>query len=286
MPTALQGFRDSRITAPNWAAEQITAKHLIPGGAKVAPAAFAATPSFKVEVSAAGAVLGATAIPVVALPVTLPAGTTLDFGILAAETVVVSGTPADNAVALAVNALTRAIPSGTYLDFGTGKFAVTNAAAAIGATSLTVLAMPAGSKPVATDDAVLPAGRKLAVLTATANTAATSVTVSALTFQAVDADEATYAGAGSRVQIPAGTLLGRTYAERDADTPFGSWVVGDTDGYLLAYSVVDALEDDDITLVRHQVLVKENGIPGFADLSADAKTFIRANYQTVIGGDQ
>ncbi|HRJ51071.1 MAG TPA: hypothetical protein PKU91_11075, partial [Phycisphaerales bacterium] len=84
----------------------------------------------------------------------------------------------------AVAALSGPIPSGTILYFGESKdFATLAAAAAAGATSLTVQALP----------------------------------------QIVESgDKATYAGAGTKKKvITSGTLLGRTYAERDANTPYG-----------------------------------------------------------------
>lgn len=92
------------FTAPRWAGDYGHRDSLVPGGVKLDAAQFLAPDAVIVTVGVAGAIQGATSVPVAAL----------------------SG----------------AIPNGTVLDFGTNKFAKLSAAAAAGATALTVVALP------------------------------------------------------------------------------------------------------------------------------------------------
>jgi len=150
------------------------------------------------------------------------------------------------ATTVPVAALSAAIPNGTVLSFGTNKFATLNAAAAAGATSLTTLAIPTAL---------------------------------------VSGDKAVYTPAGAYKTIPSGTVVGRTYAERDANTPFG--VAGDADDevYLTVFDVVDAATNNDVTLYRPGSIVKENLLGTFAALSSTLKAKLRANYVMVKGAN-
>lgn len=167
------------------------------------------------------------------------------FPIEDAVTVTVGGAGAAiGATAIPVAAISGPIPSGTILDFtGAGEFALLTAAAATGATSLTVEAL----------DAAIEAG-----------------------------DTATYAGVGRRY-VQSGTLIGRTFAERAAGTGFGPWATGDDEVYLLVHDVYDVSLNNDADLYRHGRVVKENYLPGFANLSAGALTALRAAYTTTRG---
>lgn len=191
--------------APVWAGDWGDRNHLVPGGAKIDAAQFNATDAVIVVVGAAGAAQNATTLP--------------------------------------VDALSGAVPSGTVLDFGTTKFAVTTAAAAAGATSLSVRAL-----------------------------------VTAL----ADNDTATYKGIGLK-SIASGTVIGRTYAERDAGTAFGPAGDSDDEVYLVAFDVTDAAQSADVELYRHGGIVKENRLPQWATLSSTLKTKIRAAYSTTKG---
>jgi len=159
--------------------------------------------------------------------------------------VTVGANAAADATSITVTALTGAIPSGTILYFGTKKFAILTAAAAAAATSLTVQALP---------------------------TAISS------------GNTATYAGSTGRKPIKAGTLLGRTYAQRDAGTGFGlADVAGDDEIYLLAFDVTDALFEADCELYSHNCVVKENLLPDWSTYDSTTKTKIRSLYQCVAG---
>lgn len=171
------------------------------------------------------------------------------FNATDAVVVTTSGSAAADATSIPVTALSGAIPSGTLLYFGEAKeFARLTANAAAGATSLTVEALPSAIE---------------------------------------SGDTATYAGTGTKPKtIKAGTLLGRTYTERDAGTGFGpADVAADEEIYLLAFDVTDAAKNPDCELYRHERLVKENMLPGWSSLTTQQKTKIRALYQCVTGRD-
>lgn len=181
----------------------------------------------------------------------IPGGVKLDAAqFLPADAVVVDpGAAAQGATSIPVAALSGPIPNGTILDFGTDKFARLTAAAAAGATTLTVSALP-----------------------------------TALT----GAETATYAGAGVlKAHIPAGTAIGRTLVERDADTPYGPADAADAEGeiYLTAFDIEDVEENNDAVLYRPGSVVKENKLPNWANVASGVKTLIRARYRCVLGAD-
>ena len=195
------------LTSPNWAADFLSREHLVPGGAKLDAAQF------------------------------LPAD---------AVVVVVSGPAAAAATSIPVNALSGPIPNGTVLDFGTNKFARLTAAAAAGATTLTVAALPTAL---------------------------------------VANDTATYRGTG-KAYVNSGTPVGRTIAERDASTPFGPAVDTDAEVYLVAFDVVDVADINDVELVRpRSTIVKENYLPDWTGFSTALKDKIRATYICVRGAE-
>ncbi len=197
----------NQITSPVWAGDFLNREHLVPGGARLDAAQFPATDAVTVTVGAAGALVDDTAVPVAAL-----AGP---------------------------------IPSGTVLDFGGKKLAVLTAAAAAGATILTVRAIPTAL---------------------------------------VSGDVATYAGVG-RVVVQSGTAVGRTFVERAAGTDFGPAVDTDDEVFLVAFEVPDANRNPEIELYRHGGIVKENFLPGYADMDADLLTILRDMYTTTEGAE-
>lgn len=163
----------------------------------------------------------------------------------AAVVVTTTSTAAAAATSIAVTALARPgdpvtvgisetsglIPSGTLIRFGTGLYARTTAAAAVGATSLSVEALPAE----------IPSG-----------------------------SIGYYNGSGQKL-IPSGTYVGRTYAERDAGTAFGPAAVSDDEKHLLAFDVVDADNNTsrDVLLVKRDksIVIKENYLPNYASIT-------------------
>jgi len=139
--------------------------------------------------------------------------------------------------------LTGNIPAGTILDFGSGEYATLTVGATKGTSAITGVTLAADLE---------------------------------------GGETATYSGTGDR-RIESGTLLGRTYAERDAGTGFGPYASNDDEVYLLAFQINNADIDNDATLVRHETLIKENWLPGWAAYTNDAKAALRTAYQVVRG---
>lgn len=206
MPRSMLTITPSTIGTARWAGDYLGRDNLIPGGVKIDAAQFKSDDAVTVVVGAAGAGLGATAVPVAAL----------------------SG----------------ALPVGTVLWFGTTKSAQLTAAAAKGAVSLAVTALPVAL---------------------------------------VSGDTATYLGVGPKY-IPSGTIVGRTLAERDAMTPFGVPADADDEIYLIAFDITDATRNDDAELYRPNNIVYENFLPAdFAAASATIKGKVRTLYRCTIG---
>jgi hypothetical protein len=150
---------------------------------------------------------------------------------------------AAGAATLAVAAVSAAIPAGSLLRFASGQYARTTADVAAGAVNI----------PVERISETLGIG------------------------------DTAYYNPTSRRQVPGGTLIGRTYAERDNGTPWGPWSSTDDEAYLTYETVDDATKNGDVTLYRPTSLVKENYLPGWANLSAPVIAKIRALYQCIKG---
>lgn len=192
------------ITPAAWAGDFLNREHLVPGGAQVDASQFLATD-----------------------------------GVI----VTANGNAAAAATSITVLALDNAIPNGTLLWFGAGKFARLTAAAAAGATTLTVEALVA---------------------------------------QVDDTDQATYAGVGKKT-IASGTVIGRTFTERGNGDAFGPAAAADDEVYIVAFDVYDADRNPEVTLYRHGSIVKENLLPDWSSLAAAVQTLVRSNYTTTIG---
>ncbi len=206
MPAKVEVTNYSANLTARWAGETLGKENLVRGGARLDPAQFVAEDAVVVDVGAAGAAIGATAVPVVAL----------------------SGP----------------IPIGTVLDFGTTKFATLTAAAATGATSLTVRAL------------------------------ATAL---------VDADVTTYKGIKKKL-VRSGALIGRTNAEAVAGTAFGPAAGTDDQVYLVSFDITDADSNYDVELYRYGRLVKANFLPQWTTMGTTLQGKVRANYETIERG--
>jgi hypothetical protein len=149
---------------------------------------------------------GATSLAVDALTSDLPVDTILNFGNIANVAVVVgvAGAAVD-ATSVPVAALSGAIPSGTVLDFGGKKFARLTAAAAAGATALTVSAL--ATALVSGDAATYTGGTLSARLTAAAAAGATALTVDELALPVPAASVAYALGEVGSKRIPALTVM-------------------------------------------------------------------------------
>lgn len=196
------------LATPQWAGDFGSRDHLVPGPFKLDPARFKASDVVLVNVGAAGAALGATTVPVDALPGELPAEAVIYF-------------------------------SGT-------KYARLSATAAAGATSISVYALPQAL---------------------------------------VDADVGTWIGSET-INVPSGTLVSRTIAERDAGTGYGPFRDTDPESetFLLFFDSGNFREWD-AEMYRPGAQVYENYLPDWATLSATAKAMIRTRYLATVAQD-
>jgi len=195
---------------PQWAGDFGSRDHLVPGPFKLDPARFRSTDTVVVNVGAAGALINATTVPVDALPGALPAEAVIYF-------------------------------SGT-------KYARLSAAAAAGATSIAVYALPQAL---------------------------------------VDADVGTWLGTSSEIiHVPAGTLVSRTIAERDAGTGYGPFRDTDpaSETFILFFDT-GSRRDWDAEMYRPNSQVFETYLPGWAALSATAKAMVRSRYISTLATD-
>lgn len=110
----------------------------------------------------------------------------------------------------------------------------------------------------------------------------TTAAVSALTTALVSGDVGRYAGTLGRIFVPSGTIVGRTFTERNAGTNFGPGDVATPDDEIaLTYTVVhDARANPNVVLLRpgKKVAIYEDNLPGYAGLSGGQLTWLRANY--------
>lgn len=99
------------------------------------------------------------------------------------------------------------------------------------------------------------------------------------------------ADADGRKNVPSGTIVGRTYAERDAGGGFGpvaftaGTAVTDEEVYIVAFDVTDAAKNPDVELYRPHRVVKENFLPGWDALDSAVQDEIRARYTCTLGAE-
>lgn len=139
-----------------------------------------------------------------------------------------------------VDSLEYPIPAGQILDFGTGEYLTLTTAAEKGDTAL----------------------------------------VGTLAADTEGGETYDWPGVSGRTVIPSGTLVGRTYAERDAGTGFGiaDTATPDDEVFIVAFQNEYAEQDAGITLVRHDALIYENKLPGWDGFDAAAKALVRSLY--------
>jgi hypothetical protein len=168
---------------------------------------------------------------------------------------------------------------------------VTANAAAAAATSIPLTApllLQADGSPLAVGQIAIPAGAlidfggaKVAITTANALRGATAIAVRALPTAITVNDAGLYSGVAKR-NVPSGTLVGRTLAERDAGGRLEPWTAGDEDFYLVMWEASLELSDE-VALVRPGTIIKENWLPGWATMSAPMRAAIRGRYQCIVG---
>lgn len=205
----------------------------------------------------------------------------IDIGQYSRTSPIWSGTPQHQPKVL--------VPGGGHLN-GDAFMAATNAVtitvgaagAAIGATSIPVTPTLTDNVPSGT---ILSFGAgKFARLTAPATTGATILTVEALPASLAAGNMAYYSATG-RKTIESGTLVGRTYAERDAGIGYSPWSATDEEAHLLFFDVHDVTTDNECELYMSKAgsVVYENLLPNWTNLPTAQKTFIRQNYNCLVG---
>lgn len=173
------------------------------------------------------------------------------------------------------------VPGGAKVlasGFTASDAVVVDVGAAGAAQFATTVPVGALSGPIPAGAVVTFNAGKMLRLAVAAAAAATSLTTDPIPLALVDADVSSYTGFGDK-WIPSGTIVGRTIAERDANTGYGPAADADDEVLLVAYDVTDALRNDDVELYRPGGVVYENFLPAFAAASATIKGKIRAAYQ-------
>jgi len=173
------------------------------------------------------------------------------------------------------------IAGGGQLDVSqfTGDESVTVVADGNAMVTATSISVDALSGPIPNGTVLYFGTGKFARLTAAAVAGATSLSVEALTAQVDDDDEAVY-DAGV-IRVPAGTYIGRTFAERTAGSGFGPAEASDDELYLTAFDVLDAEKNSGVELIRHNTIIREDHLPDWSTLGATLQAQIRADYATV-----
>lgn len=190
------------LSRPRWAGDYLSDESLMPTPYRLDPAQFTDQAGIVVTVDVAGAAQSATSIPVVAI--TLP----------------------NQAAQAAIAAGSVMIPAGRNLWFGGTKFAHVTADVLLGATTISVAALPTAL---------------------------------------VSGDVATFSRFGAAA-VRSGTVVGRTLAERDAGTNFGPAAVGDDEIFIVAFDKPDLSRDSDFEAYKPHAgkVVYENFLPDYS----------------------
>lgn len=153
------------------------------------------------------------------------------------------------------------------------------------AADLTTVPVAPLSGPIPSGEVIDLGGKKFIRLTAPAAKNAVQVSVSNLATALVANDTGTYKGMG-RISVPSGTLIGRTYTERDNGAGWGpADVDNDQEQYLTTRDVSDMSKDATTEVYRHNKAVKENYLPNWTGLTTNVKNKIRALYSCIAGKD-
>jgi hypothetical protein len=161
-------------------------------------------------------------------------------------------------------------------------FTITTTGATAGATALPVAALANAIAPGSTLNFGIPG--LVATTEAGAAQNATSIVVAPLD-RAIPNGSTYLVPGDTHKNVPSGTVIGRTYVERDAAGLFGPVADGDEEIYLIAFDVVNLDRINDAAVVRSNagVVVKENFLPGFSGLTNTQKGYVRARYICVQG---
>lgn len=284
------------LTPPVWCGDFLGRDQLLPGGVMLDPALFATTyvdvlVTVHYTVAQAYAGTGNGTMTGLTVSRTAPAEVwTITLKTAVANAGVfsvvgsVSGAKADATVGVAYdNGFVAFTINDGSTDFIVGDhFTVTVTGVDAGATSIPTDALPAAIAPNSTLNFGIPG--IMAVTEAGAANGATAIVVLPLDRGVPNGSTYTVPG-DTHKNVPSGTVIGRTFAERDAAGLFGPVADGDDEVYLIAYDVPNIDRTSDAAVVRANagVVVKENFLPGFTALTATQKGYVRAKYICVVG---
>lgn len=279
-----------RIAQPNWAGEAMDADDLLPGGAKIDATQFTITSADVTVTLAAPANAGDVALSVQALSGPIPAGATLNFGIPGLFAVV------NNAVAAAATSI-PVVPLVRAIPYPATTAIVSPAGAAGAATAIPITALP-GALTLPTGTVLVWSNGQTSTLTAPAAPGAVSLAVSALSGPVTAGAttsyglmQATYKG-NAKKNVPNGTIVSRTLAQRDAGGKFHPGISTDAEIMIVAFDVADADSIDDVELVMPNAgfIVKENFLPQYnllrpAGVDSALMTALRTRFNMVLGAE-
>lgn len=282
------------LTPPVWCGDFLGRDQLLPGGVMLDPAIAAWGASVDVPVTVAyaapGQAFAGTGNGTMTALTANPAASTVEVWTVKLKTVVanggvfsvvgsVSGAAADATVGVAYdNGQIRFTINDGSTDFILNDtFTVTSTGAAAGGTSIPVTALAAAIPPNSTLNFGIPG--MIAVTETGAAAAATTITV--LPLDRAIPNGSTYTVPGdTHKNVPSGTVIGRTIAERDAAGLFGPVADTDVEVFIVAFDVPNLDRANDAAVVRPfaGVVVKENFLPNFAGLTATQQGLVRARY--------
>jgi hypothetical protein len=284
------------LSQPEWCQDFLGRDQLIPGGVKldvaslgVAYAAVTVTVAYTAAKVYAGTGNGLMTGPTVSAAAvkevwTVRLKTAAANGGTFSVTGSVSGATADAVVGVAYDngKVAFTIADGTT-DFIVGDtFTLTITGAARGAVSLPVAAL-SGPIPAGT---MLNFGLLGAAAFAPNGAAAAATTIVVAPLEQDIPNGASYTmAARTKKSLPSGIVIGRTIAERNALAPFGPVADNDDEVFVIAFPVRDLDKINDAAVVRPYagVVIKENYLPGFANLTANQQAAVRARYICTLG---
>lgn len=276
---------------PGWIKDVLDRNRVLAGGIKLNASTFVSSDAVRVALSAL-ANPTATTLTVAALLSAIPNDGQILFQDRAAITVTVSTNTAADAVSLPVNALSARLASGTVLYFGgSKKFAILTAAAAAGATALTVQALPTAL--VAGDVATVAAvGNRVAQLSQDESAGATTLHVDAITFPLDSGEVGYYTPPYTTKRVVSGTPVKITKATFEAAAASGAeWsycgpgvtINESTETLrLLCYDVPNVDDNNDGDILRPNTLIAVNFLPNWANLDATVQAAIRNTYEITV----
>lgn len=177
------------------------------------------------------------------------------------------------------------IPGGAQLDptgFPDGDGFIVNVTAAQSASSQATIAVTPLKADIPAGYILSFSGNKYAALNAKALKGSNTLSAN-LSANLIGNETAIYSGISGKKLVKAGTLVGRTLAERDLGIGFSLADSSSEEVYLLAFDTPNAQANPECELLRHGTLVRDHLLPGWNDLSPTIKAMVRMHYSCLRG---